>query len=198
MTREHIFNNRTSQWLVALFLFGSLSGDQARPCERGAGPQNVERTSPATLENRGVRFEFIRIPAGEFVMGCDNDDLGKPPHRVRIGYAFEMGRTEVTVAQFRAFVEATGYITDGEKEGSGAIRLGEGDWQSQIGVDWRNPIFPQSDDDPATFISWNDAMAFCRWLSAESGREIRLPSEAEWEYACRAGTTGAYAGELNA
>ena len=158
----------------------------------------MEQTHPTVLEIRGVRFEFVRIPAGEFVMGCDGDSIGKPAHKVRIGYEFEMGRTEVTVAQFRAFVEATGYVTDGEKAGTGFTRHGEEDWQSQIGVDWRNTIFPQSDDDPATFISWNDALAFCRWLSAESGREIRLPSEAEWEYACRAGTTGDYAGELNA
>jgi formylglycine-generating enzyme required for sulfatase activity len=191
MMREQIHRNMPSKWLVALLLPALLSGDRA--CA-----QDPRQTGLTSLEIRGVPFELVRIPAGEFVMGCESDHLGRPAHKVRIGYEFEMGRTEVTVAQFRAFVEATGYVTDGEKAGTGSIRQGEEDWRSQIGVDWRNTTFPQSDDDPATFISWNDATAFCRWLSAESGQEIRLPSEAEWEYACRAGTTGDYAGELNA
>jgi len=191
MMREQTHDTGSSKWLAALLLAALLSADRAYA-------QDEKQTGLTVLEVRGVRFEFVRIPAGEFAMGCDGDGLSEPAHKVRIGHEFEMGRTEVTVRQFRAFVEATGYVTDGEEGGSGAIRQGEGDWQSQIGVDWRNTTFPQSDDDPATFISWNDALAFCRWLSAESGQEIRLPSEAEWEYACRAGTTGDYAGELNA
>jgi len=155
-------------------------------------------TGRTILTAHGARFEFVRVPAGEFMMGLDQGEIERPVHRVRIGYDFEMGRTEVTVAQFRAFVKATGYMTNGEKEGFGATRRGEQDWQSEEEVDWCHTTSDQSDDHPAIFISWYDAMAFCHWLSIESGQEIRLPSEAEWEHACRAGTTGLYAGELNA
>ena len=151
-----------------------------------------------TLMVHGVQFEFVRVPAGEFLMGTEESGIEKPVHKVRIGYDFEMGRTEVTIAQFRAFVEVTDYMTDGEKAGVGGARRGGQDWQAEPNVDWRNTTFPQSDEHPATFISWYDAMAFCHWLSAETGQEIRLPSESEWEYACRAGTTGAYAGQVSA
>jgi formylglycine-generating enzyme required for sulfatase activity len=148
------------------------------------------------LEAHGTRFEFARVPAGEFLMG-GNGEIEKPMHKVRIGYDFEMGTTEVTIGQFRAFLQATGYVTDGEKEGISWTRGTGQDWQSEEAVDWRHATRDQSDDHPAIFISWYDAMAFCHWLSRETGQEIRLPSEAEWEHACRAGTTGLYAGELS-
>ncbi len=109
-----------------------------------------------------------------------------------------MGVTEVTIAQFRAFVKATDYVTDGQKEGYGWLRRGAQDWECEDNLDWRRATSDESDDQPAVLISWYDAMAFCRWLSVESGQEIRLPSEAEWEHACRAGTTGLYAGEISA
>ena len=156
------------------------------------------RTGRTILATRGVQFEFVPVPAGEFLMGTEEGSIEKPVHKVRIGYDFEMGRTEVTVAQFRAFVEATGCLTDGEKDGVSSAQRGDQNWQAEIGVDWSNPPFKQSDDEPVVCVSWYDAMAFCHWLSTESGQEIRLPSESEWEYACRAGTTGAYAGEVSA
>ncbi len=169
------------------------------PPERGHGTLSTDsQTGKTVLTTHGVPFEFVRVPAGEFLMGTEEGSIEKPVHRVRIGYDFEMGRTEVTVAQFRAFVEATGYVTDGEKAGMGGARFGGQDWQAEPDVDWQNTTFPQSDEHPVTFISWYDAMAFCHWLSAETGQEIRLPSESEWEHACRAGTTGAYAGEVSA
>jgi formylglycine-generating enzyme required for sulfatase activity len=144
-----------------------------------------------------VPFEFVRIPAGEFMMGGAGE-IEKPSHMVRIGYDFEMGVTEVTVAQFRAFVKATDYVTDGRKEGYGWLRSGTQDWQCEDNPAWSRATSDEPNDCPATLISWYDAMAFCHWLSVESGQEIRLPSEAEWEYACRAGTTGLYAGEISA
>jgi formylglycine-generating enzyme required for sulfatase activity len=111
--------------------------------------------------------------------------------------AFDLGRTEVTVRQFRAFVEATGYRTDAERDGSawvcpgarepGAVWRSRNYWSVEQGASWRNPGFLQSDDDPAVALSWHDAAEFCRWLSKETGSEFRLPSEAEWEYAARAG-----------
>jgi len=154
------------------------------------------RKGRTILEAHGARFEFARIPAGEFLMG-GTDGIEKPLHQVRIGYSFEMGATEVTVGQFRAFVETTGYPTDGEKVGVSWSRGPDTDWQSEDAVPWCHAVRDQSDEHPAIFISWYDAMAFCHWLSGETGQEIRLPSEAEWEHACRAGTTGLYAGEVS-
>jgi formylglycine-generating enzyme required for sulfatase activity len=174
----------------------AAGGADVRRPVHGACTRDGE-TGRAVLTVHGTRFEFVRIPAGPFLMGCTGE-IEKPAHPVRIGYDFEMGPTEVTVGQFRAFIRATGYLTDGEKEGYGWLRRGEEDWQSEDGVDWYHATSDQSDDHPAVFISWYDAMAFCHWLSIESGQEIRLPSEAEWEHACRAGTTGLYAGELSA
>jgi len=163
---------------------------------RGQGSCVYDRQKGRTiLEAHGARFEFARVPAGEFLMG-GTDGIEKPVHKVRIGYDFEVGTTEVTIGQFRAFVQATGYPTDGEKVGVSWSRGPDTDWQSEDAVDWCRATRDQSDDHPAIFISWYDAMAFCHWLSAETGQEIRLPSEAEWEHACRAGTTGLYAGEL--
>ncbi len=124
------------------------------------------------------------------------DGIEQPAHQVRIGYDFDMGTTEVTIGQFRTFVKATGYPTDGEKVGVSWSRGPDTDWQSEDAVPWGHAVRDQSDDHPAIFISWYDAMTFCHWLSRETGQEIRLPSEAEWEHACRAGTTGLYAGEL--
>ncbi len=167
-------------------------GARAQPATHHTDPA----TGHAILTAHGARFEFARVPAGEFLMG-GTDGIEKPVHQVRIGYDFEMGTTEVTIGQFRAFVKATGYPTDGEKVGVSWSRGPDTDWQSEDAVDWCHAVRDQSDEHPAIFISWYDAMAFCHWLSRETGQEIRLPSEAEWEHACRAGTTGLYAGELS-
>jgi len=109
-----------------------------------------------------------------------------------------LGRTEVTVGQFRAFTEATGYRTDAEREGwsfvccaskpLAATWRSRNYWERRQGASWRNPGFPQSDDDPVVEMSWQDAAEFCKWLSSETGQDYRLPSEAEWEYAARAGS----------
>jgi len=153
--------------------------------------------SKSEIKVDGVAFEFVRIPAGEFLMGSDEDDPEKPVHRVRIGYSFDIGKTEVTVRQFRLFTEAAGYQTDAEKERWAWTRTGERDWDPEPLICWWNLPFEQSDDDPVTCVSWYDAIEFCKWLSGETGTHIRLPSEAEWEYACRAGTTGWFAGNVD-
>jgi formylglycine-generating enzyme required for sulfatase activity len=144
----------------------------------------------------GETFELVRISPGQFLMGSKRDGEEQPIHHVRINYSFDIGKTEVTVRQFRAFIEATGYQTDAEKERWAWTRSGERDWDPEALICWWNLPFTQTDDDPATCISWYDAMEFCRWLSSETSMNIRLPSEAEWEYACRAGTDGDFAGDV--
>ena len=166
--------------------------------EPGLSARSAARQDGTTLSAGALEFDLVRVRAGRFVMGSDVHGEEEPMHEVTIGYDFEIGRTEVTRGQFRAFIEATGYITEAEKEGWGWTRSDWRDWHPELDISWRNPGFSQADDHPATCVSWYDAMAFCRWLSQETGQAIRLPSGAEWEYACRAGTTGHYAGDVTA
>ncbi len=153
-------------------------------------------TDKPVIKVDGVDFEFVRIEGGDFLMGSEKDDPEKPIHRVRINYSFDIGKTEVTVGQFRLFTEATGYQTDAEKERWAWTRTGRRDWDPEQLICWWNLPFIQSEDEPATCISWYDAIEFCRWLSGKTGMQIRLPSASEWEYACRAGTTGDFAGDI--
>ncbi len=148
-------------------------------------------------------MKLVLIPSGEFTMGSPDTEKDarsdeKPQHRVRITRPFYLGATEVTVGQFRRVVETAGYQTEAETDGKG----GEG-WNAAIGTyergpqyTWRNPGFAQTDEHPVANVSWNDAIAYCNLLSEREGlkREdgYRLPTEAEWEYACRAGSTTRY------
>ena len=134
---------------------------------------------PVEFSN-SIGMKMVLIPAGEFMMGSpDSDEKAeddeKPQHRVRITKPFCLAAHEVTVGQFRAFVDATGYKTQAETFGEDS--------------NWRNPGFEQKDEHPVVCVSWNDAVAFCEWLSRKEGKTCRLPSEAEWEYACRSGST---------
>ncbi len=150
-------------------------------------------------------FRFNRIEPGSFIMGSEHvpvDEYGwsyeLPSHKVTINYGYYMATTEVTLEQFDLFVEDSGYVTDAEKYGFVFTCLPEGTaWHYEILADWRFPGYVQTDTEPVTHITWYDAMAFCQWLSEKTGRIIRLPSEAEWEYPCRAGTAGDYPGELH-
>jgi formylglycine-generating enzyme required for sulfatase activity len=118
---------------------------------------------------------------------------------VHITKAFWMGIYEVTNAQFEAFIQATGYATDAEKRGAAfGWDEAKGQFGMVKGLNWRNPKTPPKNtegpfgDLPVCHMSWNDAMAFCDWASKVSNENITLPTEAQWEFACRAGTTTAY------
>lgn len=152
---------------------------------------------------------LVVIPAGEFWMGSPENEAGREPveaagrerrHRVRIEKAFALGQMEVTVGEFRRFVEAAGYRTEAERDvgekGCRAWTVTDGKWDWRAGLSWRKPGYSQQDTSPVVCVSWNDANAYVKWLSRETGQTYRLPSEAEWEYAARAGTTSArYWGE---
>ena len=166
---------------------------------------------------RGMNMKLVLIPAGEFMMGSGesaeetaaffNKTYGEdfltavffrcehPQHRVRITKPFYLGTYHVTRGQFRQFVKDTVYKTDAEK----GAEPGAWGWDPDKKTfrfngkySWRNAGFEQTDEHPVVYVSWNDAVAFCKWLSRKEGKTYRLPTEAEWEYACRAGTTTRY------
>ncbi|MEL7264918.1 MAG: formylglycine-generating enzyme family protein, partial [Planctomycetota bacterium] len=158
-----------------------------------------------------------RLPAGHFERGTseangqcfrgdhvryDSGGDDRPAHAVILTTGFDLAETEVTVGQFEKFVAATGYVTAAEKSGKGIV--GWDPTNRDEGVDvvdriqtslhqkpsftWREPGFPQSSDHPVVGVCYHDAVAYCRWLSDRSGDRYRLPTEAEWEYACGSGS----------
>jgi len=151
-------------------------------------PGTVFRDCPACPE-------MVVIRAGEFSMGSPASEEGRgkdegPQHQVRIGKAFALGRKELTVGEFGRFVQASGYRTSAEKDagkGCYAWDKGDGKWDWRAGRKWSEPGYAQGEQQPVACVSWDDARAYVQWLAKETGQGYRLPSEAEWEYAARAG-----------
>lgn len=178
-----------------------------------------------------VKLELVAIEPGEFMMGStpeerawatgieggatpgtDRESFEGEARPMRVRDLFWMGRTEVSVGQFRRFVEETGYVSDAEKPG-GRTQVFDPEWKisglapphpwiSVEGKSWRDPNFgfPLRDCYPVVCVSWNDGRAFAAWLTEREqaagrlpdGLVYRLPTEAEWEYACRGGRESTY------
>lgn len=179
---------------------------------------------PPPLATNRLGMQMVLIPAGEFTMGNDASvqemarlypgyelkrlqDLADetPAHRVRITRPFYLSKHEVTVGQFRQFLAASGHVPESVADGTGGYgynpaydpattKRGDAFEGRDPRYSWQNPGFAQTDDHPVVNVTWNDAVALARWLGAAEGRRYRLPTEAEWEYACRAGTTTQYHG----
>ena len=189
MPMDHLnWRAQTAQLVAAL---EKLMGGGARePVVRQPG--DIFRDGPEGPE-------MVVIPAGSFLMGSPQDEKGRsegegPQHRVTIARPFALGRYAVTVGEFGRFAAATGYQTEAErdpKQGIVTWKQGTTDWQWTTGRSWREPGFAQDERHPVVGVSWNDALAYLRWLAERTGAGYRLPSEAEWEYAARAGTTTA-------
>jgi formylglycine-generating enzyme required for sulfatase activity len=141
---------------------------------------------------------MLLMMPGEFEMGSSPDDPDalndeRPRHHVRLTRPFYLAECEVTHRQFLTFVERTGYRTEAEASGLGGHIYAAKIKDIVRDKEWtfRNPRPNRvpADDEPVVQVSWNDSRAFCDWLTKDEGRPYRLPTEAEWEYACRAGTT---------
>lgn len=136
--------------------------------------------------------DMVLIKGGTFLMGSTKHaDKGKPVHEVTLA-DYSIASHEVTVAEFRKFIAATGYKTTAEKEGWAYVAVGKKRKDKHNGVTWEydaNGIkrTPDQDNHPVIYVSWADAMAYCEWRSKETGKIYRLPTEAEWEYAARGG-----------
>jgi formylglycine-generating enzyme required for sulfatase activity len=155
----------------------------------------ITRTEPARAFRNTLGMDLVLLPGGDFTMGSPSHEQGREPdemqHRVSLTRPFYMGRYPVTRGQFEAFVNATRHLTDAEKSRVGGMGYtGEGGFPFDLSprFSWRNPGVKQTATHPVVNVSWNDAKAFCAWLSQKENRTYRLPTEAEWEYACRAGT----------
>jgi len=145
-----------------------------------------------TFSDCHVCPEMVVVPAGTLMMGSPPTEEGRasdegPQHSVTIATPFAIGKVEVTVGEFAAFVQATGYDA-----GSECFAFEDNRWIRKNGWSWRKSGFAQTGMHPATCLNWNDANAYLEWLSHTTGKQYRLPSEAEWEYAARAGTRTRY------
>lgn len=137
--------------------------------------------------------ELAQVPPGQFLLGtptgaAEVDAAGgeSPPITVTIARPFMIAKREVTVGEFRRFVEDTGYAVVEECR----VWLG-GQWVQARGRSWRDPGYgqPPRDDQPVTCVNWDDAQAYADWVALRSGLRYRLPSEAEWEYVARGGSS---------
>lgn len=144
-----------------------------------------------------LEFAFRWCPAGMFLMGSPKDEEGREndetQHRVTLTKGFWIMETLVTFGMFKEFVTNSAY------EPKGAPYVWKEGIQCRPNSDysWLNPGYKQNGNYPVTCIRWEAAVAFCDWLEDKTGLTMRLPTEAEWEYACRAGTTEPFSGNVD-
>ena len=150
-------------------------------------------TQPGDEIRNSLDMRLVYIPPGKFTMGSPDSEQGRESqetrHEVELTKGFYLGMHEVTVGQFRQFVRDANYQTDGQRDGKGGWGVSEaGSIEMNGKYTWKSPGFAQSDDHPVVLVSWNDAKAFYRWLTEKEQKQYRLPTEVQWDYACRAGT----------
>lgn len=157
------------------------------------------------IVSNSLGMAFVHVKPGNFTMGSPTNEKGRyfdeTSHQVILKQGFYIGQTEVTVGQWRRFIQATAYKTEAEtgekqpfKDVTGSAMIAGLSTMGSVKTEkksksifWEEPGFSQSDNHPVTCISYNDAQQFIKWLSKKEGRNYRLPTEAQWEYAHRAG-----------
>ena len=189
---------------VALVGVGFLVNQLLRDPVGAGSDSRLERSAPSrlapgvqqairTFKDCDVCPEMVELPVGAFMMGSPEHERGRepvegPPRRVVIAQRFALGRLEVTVDQFAAYVAETGVVV-----GNGCQKIDPttARWGRAEGS-FRQPGFDVAGSHPVVCVSWHEAQAYAAWLGRRTGKPYRLPSEAEWEYAARAGTTTSY------
>ncbi|NID14326.1 formylglycine-generating enzyme family protein [Luteibacter yeojuensis] len=152
------------------------------------------------VDTTGQAPAMVVVPTGRFVMGSPEGENGHdaneaPAHEVQVGKGFAMARSSVTIGQFRDFVRASGYVPQSQSLGGGSVYDEQsGGLRDEPSVTWQDDYVgkPGQDRLPVINVSWNDAKAYADWLSKRTGKTYRLPSEAEFEYALRAGSSTRY------
>jgi sulfatase modifying factor 1 len=180
----------------AVLTLALLSGSSAWPLRAAA---DALAAAPKTFRDcADVCPQMVVIPPGRFVMGSSAEERRQegppaafasretPQHEVTISRPFAMSATAITRSTYAVFVAETHRP---DPPGCGVFDRETDTWPVQAGYSWRNPSFPQTENEPAACISWRDAHDFAAWLAKRTGEPYRLASEAEWEYAARAGAT---------
>lgn len=179
------------------------SGGDAPPRRTGLSdrPAAPVSSDPAAMPAPGTVFrdcetcpQMTVLPAGQGIVGASEDDIGQgaagdqgPQHRVVISRPFAVSIAEVTVGEYRAFAEATD-----RPAAESCVAFIDGNISERPDTSFENSGLPQNDDHPAVCLNWNDAADYVAWLSDTTGAAYRLLSEAEWEYAARAGAEGRF------
>ncbi|MCL2716205.1 MAG: SUMF1/EgtB/PvdO family nonheme iron enzyme [Alphaproteobacteria bacterium] len=162
------------------------------PCPLSAAEERSLKPKDVFRECDQGCPEMVVVPAGSFVMGSPEGEKGRqkeegPQHEVTFAQPFAVGKIHVTVAQYAAFVKATGYDAGSSCYGVVGRKVGE-----RKGWTWKNPGFAQGATHPAVCLNWQDAKDYVAWLSKETGKVYRLLTESEYEYSTRAGSRGRY------
>ncbi len=167
-------------------------------------PQAVRVATPEGDAEREIAFyantvgmRFVLVPGGEFprkvqVVDPKKGVVTREVRPVGTTKPFHLGACPVTVGEFARFVQAASYVTESEAGEGAWIQVAGQGWVARKDLSWRSPGFEQSDSHPVTCVTWRDAAKFAEWLAGLEGLPYRLPTSAEWELACRAGTTTPY------
>ena len=193
-----------SSWTLIFFAVWHFAvvGPSTVVAQTGSVATQTESATTLVPLEPNINVELVWVAPGTFIQGSPETELGREPdeiqHRVTISKGFYIGKYPITVEQFQSFVNQTRYKTEAERGTSGGFGWNGQDLVQSPEFDWRNPGYPSSKSHPVTIITLEDAQAFCKWLSSKSKMKVQLPTESQWEFACRAGSgERTYAGDTD-